>query len=127
MLCTRQNWIGGGHLLSSPLTADYVPPPSDLVPDLMLDLVARINKGVGHPIIEMAIVHAQFEMTHPFGDGNGRTGRALIQIMLQKSKLNTPTTLPLSASLAVRSDQYLASLASCNVARAAEKTGSGKL
>ncbi len=116
VLRTRQNWIGGGHLLSSPLTADYVPPPSDLVPALMLDLVARINKGGGHPIVEMAIVHAQFEMIHPFEDGNGRTGRALMQIMLQKSRLNTPATLPLSASLAVRSDQYLASLALCSMA-----------
>ena len=107
---TRQNWIGPGSLNPAPTEAGYVPPPPEEVPRLMDDLAERVNNGSGHPVVEMAIVHAQFEMIHPFGDGNGRTGRALMQMMLQRSRIATPSTLPISSSLALRKDDYLAVL-----------------
>ncbi len=112
---TRQNWIGGGRLRSAPTKAVYVPPPPEVVPEMMGDLVARVNHGQGHPLVEMAIVHAQFEMIHPFGDGNGRTGRALIQVMLQRSRMPTPSTLPISSSLALRKGEYMEALGEASV------------
>ena len=73
---TTQNWIGGGYL-SSPVTASFVPPPAGNVPELMEDLIRCINRPAGSPVMQAALVHSQFETIHPFGDGNGRTGRAL--------------------------------------------------
>ena len=107
---TRQNWIGPGLLASTPLNASFVPPPPEEVPALMDDLVERVNNPVGHPLVDTAVVHAQFEMIHPFGDGNGRTGRALAQMMLMRSRLAPPCTLPVSSSLALRKEHYIASL-----------------
>lgn len=107
---TRQNWIGPGRVWSTPNEAVYVPPPPEEVPRLMSDLVERVNNGRGHPLVEMAVVHAQFEMIHAFGDGNGRTGRALMQMMLQRSRISTPCTLPISSSLALRKNEYIAAL-----------------
>ena len=91
-----QNWIGTRY--STPLQAVFVPPPPELVPELVEDLVASINEDGHPPLVHAAVVHAQFETIHPFADGNGRTGRALIQLMLRRSGLTT-SALPLSTSL----------------------------
>lgn len=58
---------------------DHLPPPAKEVPGLMSDLLAWINSsGRAWPaVISSAILHYQFEFIHPFGDGNGRVGRAL--------------------------------------------------
>lgn len=112
---TSQNWIGPGQLWSTPLNASYIPPPPENIPALMEDLLERVNRGEGHPLVEMAVVHAQFEMIHPFGDGNGRTGRALMQMMLQRSRLAPPCTLPVSSALALHKDIYIASLGETSV------------
>ena len=93
---SAQNWIGTRH--STPLQAVFVPPPPELVPELVEDLVASINEDAHPPLVHAAVVHAQFETIHPFADGNGRTGRALIQLMLRRSGL-TNDALPLSTSL----------------------------
>jgi Fic family protein len=71
-----QNWIGGSDY--HPLTADFVPPQPSLMDSLMGDLVEYMNGGVHARLIQAGIVHAQFETVHPFKDGNGRVGRALI-------------------------------------------------
>ena len=104
-----QNWIGAGHF-STPLDAVHVPPPPEEVPALMNDLVACANRPGGSPIIQAALVHAQFETIHPFADGNGRTGRALIHLMLRRSGLTTTCTPPISSALASRRDNYLRAL-----------------
>ena len=109
-LRTQQNWIGGGSVYSTPLIATYVPPPPGFVADLLDDLVAYISRPPGHPLVDIAIAHAQFEMVHPFGDGNGRTGRAIMQLMLQRSRLSPACTLPISCSLALQRDAYIAAL-----------------
>ena len=79
----RQNWIGVPW--STPMDAAFVPSPPEMVPELMDDLVACVNRPALVPMVSAALVHAQFETIHPFADGNGRTGRALIQLMLRRS------------------------------------------
>jgi fido (protein-threonine AMPylation protein) len=77
-----QNWIGGsGH---NPCSADYVPPPPEFVPELMEDLCAFCNADDLPAVAQAAIAHAQFETIHPFVDGNGRTGRAIIHLVLRR-------------------------------------------
>lgn len=108
-LRTAQNWIGSGFG-STPVSAQYVPPPPEAVPALVDDLVKCINTPVSGPIVHSAVVHAQFEAIHPFADGNGRTGRALIHLMLRRSGLTASCTPPVSSSLALRRDDYIRAL-----------------
>ena len=68
-----QGWIGGRS--DSPVGANFVPPPPELIPMLMDDLIHFSNARTLSPVIQAAIVHAQFETIHPYGDGNGRIGR----------------------------------------------------
>lgn len=77
-----QNWIGRNDF--SPVGADYVPPPPEHVPRLLEDLCRFIERDDLQPISQAAIAHAQFETIHPFADGNGRTGRALIYTVLRR-------------------------------------------
>ncbi|WP_435195962.1 Fic family protein [Natronomonas sp. EA1] len=61
----------------------FVPPPHDMVPELMDSLVAYIEMGGQyHPLVDLAIVHYQFETIHPCSDGNGRLGRLLVVLQL---------------------------------------------
>ncbi|MFG1958981.1 Fic family protein [Nonomuraea sp. NPDC049028] len=100
-----QNWVGGGGW--HPLDAEFVPPPPGQVGPLMEDLVSYIN-GAGHtPLIQAALVHAQFETIHPFTDGNGRVGRALIHTVLTRRGLTPSAILPISLVLLTRSDMYV--------------------
>ena len=110
-LRTRQNWIGAG-LSSTPLNASFVPPPPEHVPALMDDLVAAVNEAARSPLVHAAVVHAQFETIHPFADGNGRTGRALVQLMLRRSGLATACSPPISSALALSRDAYIDALRS---------------
>jgi Fic family protein len=79
---TAQNWIGGSYY--NPLSAAFVPPPPEHVPDLLEDLCQFAERDDLPPIVQAAITHAQFETIHPFADGNGRTGRALIYAILRR-------------------------------------------
>jgi len=100
-----QNWIGGRDLHS----AAYVPPPHHLVPDLLASLERYINQESGryHPLIDLALVHYQFEAIHPFWDGNGRIGRLLITLMLLDKGLLSQPLLYLSAYFEnTREDYY---------------------
>jgi hypothetical protein len=82
---TMQNWIGGSSY--NPCSAVFVPPPPDTVDALLHDLLDYVN-GDDHPaLVQAAIAHAQFETIHPFADGNGRTGRALIHVILRRRGL----------------------------------------
>lgn len=69
-----QNWVGG----ATPREAAYVPAPAEHVAELMRDLIRFSNASRLDPVTAAAIVHAQFETIHPYGDGNGRLGRVLI-------------------------------------------------
>ena len=105
-----QNWIGGSDY--HPLTADFVPPQPSLMDSLMEDLVEYMNGGVHAPLIQAGIVHAQFETVHPFKDGNGRVGRALIHTVLVRRGLTRNAVLPVSPVLLTRSLEYVEGLTS---------------
>ena len=95
---TQQVWIGGGYS-NSPHTASFVPPHHERVPQLMDDLVAFARRDDLPALPQIAIAHAQFETVHPFPDGNGRTGRALIQAMLRRLGVTRNVIVPVSAGL----------------------------
>ena len=104
----EQNWIGGGSY--NPCSASYVPPPAGHVQGLLEDLTLYVN-GDDHPaLVQAAIAHAQFETIHPFADGNGRTGRALIHIILRRRGLSPAFVPPISLVLATWSDDYISGL-----------------
>lgn len=103
-----QNWVGGPG--NSPLRADFVPPPPEEVPALVEDLAQFITQTDGNPLVRAAVAHAQFETIHPYIDGNGRTGRALIHTVLKRSGLLKWTLIPISTVFAGRADDYIAGL-----------------
>lgn len=105
-----QNWIGGSNF--HPLSAEFVPPAPELVGVLMDDLVAYMNSGAHAPLVQAAVVHAQFETIHPFRDGNGRVGRALIHTILVRRGLTRQAVLPISPVLLTRSQEYVRGLTS---------------
>jgi Fic family protein len=115
---TEQNWVGGPGF--TPCTADYVPPVPPVVPALLEDLCDYIS-GDDHPaIMQAALAHAQFETIHPFIDGNGRTGRALIHMILRRRRLAPHFVPPISLILASHADAYVAALASFRYVGSAE-------
>ncbi|OOB89583.1 Fic family protein [Rathayibacter sp. VKM Ac-2630] len=101
---TMQNWIGGSDY--SPRDAIHVPPPPGAVPGYMTDLLAFANRDDVDPIVQAAIAHAQFESVHPFTDGNGRIGRALITAILRRRGLTTVVVVPIASALAARRSRY---------------------
>ena len=106
----RQNWVGAGAL-GGPLEAHHVGPPPEAVPRLLDDLVAFINcDDDGIPLVRAAVAHAQFETIHPFPDGNGRTGRALLQYMYLRDGLSTSMALPVSIALMLARSDYFDAL-----------------
>lgn len=94
---TEQVWIGGGNL--GPHLALFVPPHHDRVAGAIDDLVMFIGRSDLPVLAHVALAHAQFETIHPFTDGNGRTGRALVQAMLRHAQLTRNVTVPVSAGL----------------------------
>ena len=106
----EQNWIGGNDY--NPCGADFVPPPHEEVPRLLDDLCAAIDDDQLPPIVQAALVHAQFETIHPFHDGNGRTGRALIHVVLRRRRIALHYVPPISVALSTSKDRYIAGLTS---------------
>jgi len=103
-----QNWIGGSDY--NPCNAAFVPPPPELVEELMADLVAFANADALPAVAQAAIAHAQFETIHPFVDGNGRTGRALIHLILRRRGLAPRVLAPVSLVLATWAKDYVGGL-----------------
>lgn len=103
-----QNWIGGNDY--NPCGADFVPPPPDHVHEGLDDLCEAMASEEFSPLVQAALVHAQFETIHPFMDGNGRTGRALIHVVLRRRGLATHYVPPISVVLASDRDRYIAGL-----------------
>lgn len=104
----EQNWIGGSD--HSPRGAVHVPPPPELVAPLLDDLLIYANRDDVPAFVQAAIVHAQFESIHPFTDGNGRIGRALLGAVLQRRGIMRNAVVPTASGLfALRAD-YFASL-----------------
>lgn len=91
-------------------TATFVPPHHDRVPVAMDDLVRFVARDDLAPFVQAAVAHAQFETIHPFPDGNGRVGRALIHAILRNKGLTENVTVPVSAGLLVNVDDYFKAL-----------------
>lgn len=106
----EQVWIGGSAF--GPQGASFVPPTSQRVPELLDDLMAFVRRDDLDPIVQVAIAHAQFETIHPFVDGNGRTGRALLHRWLRYHDVLRHATLPISAGLLHDVDAYMRALQS---------------
>ena len=104
----EQVWIGGSPY--SPHGATFVPPHADLVRPCLEDLVAFGAREDISPIAKAAIFHAQFETIHPFTDGNGRTGRALLHRMFARDEVLLHAMLPVSAGLLHDVDRYMGAL-----------------
>jgi Fic family protein len=104
----RQNWIGSDPY--TPVDAEFVPPPHELVEPLLVDLCDFLNRIDLPPVAQAAIAHVQFETIHPFPDGNGRVGRALIGASLSRSGVCRDVVPPISLVLSGRKDQYIDSL-----------------
>jgi Fic family protein len=102
------SWIGG----RSPLDAEFVGPPWEEVRPLLEDLCDFMNRDDISPVAQAAIAHAQFETIHPFGDGNGRVGRCLIQVIFGRRGLAPRYILPVSIVLGANKDAYIAGLES---------------
>lgn len=101
----EQNWVGGPGW--SPLRAAFVPPPETEVPRLVDDLARFVTVTEGNPVVRAAIAHAQFETIHPFIDGNGRTGRALIHTVLRRADALRNVLIPISTVFAGDTDTYV--------------------
>lgn len=101
-------WVGGER--SSPRGAVHIAPQSILIKGAMRDLLKFIARNDLPVLAQAAIAHAQFETIHPFSDGNGRTGRALVQAMLRGKGLITHATAPISAGLLRNTKIYFAAL-----------------
>ena len=100
-----QNWIGAP---GTPIDrAQFIPP----APGELLGYLDNWEKyyHMDRPdhIVQLAIVHAQFEIIHPFIDGNGRLGRMLIPLFLYEKKVLSRPTFYLSAYLELHRDEYI--------------------
>lgn len=99
-------WVGG----RTPHTAEHVGPVPERVPALVDDLM-RFARRDDLPVLpHIALAHAQFETIHPFPDGNGRTGRALVHAMLRASGTTRQVTVPVSAGLLSDPQEYFDAL-----------------
>lgn len=105
---SKQNWIGGNDY--NPCGADFVPPPPEHVPARLDDLCKFCDGDALPPLVQCAIAHAQFETIHPFEDGNGRVGRALVQVILRKRGLAPTFVPPISVVLARNKSRYIRGL-----------------
>jgi Fic family protein len=103
-------WVGASGI--SPRGAAYVAPQAELVPAAMADLVRFIARDDLPVLLQSAVAHAQFETIHPFADGNGRTGRALVHAILRAKRVMTRTTAPVSAGLLTDTTAYVEALTS---------------
>ncbi len=102
-----QNMIGGADLR----TARFIPPPPRETLDCMSDLERYINRqpapSPGQALLDLALVHYQFETIHPFADGNGRVGRMLISLMTVTGGLLDMPALYLSPAIEHQKDRYI--------------------
>lgn len=104
----EQNWVGGPGW--SPMRAEFVPPPEGEVRRLVDDLARFVTTTDGNPVVRAAVAHAQFETIHPFIDGNGRTGRALIHTVFRRADALRNTLIPISTVFAGNTDAYISGL-----------------
>jgi Fic family protein len=104
-LRTTQNFIGSTPYIQD---ARYVPPSPNEIPDLLDDLLTYANRDTDlHPLLQIGLIHYQFETIHPFLDGNGQLGRLLISLLLQRDGLLPEPYLYLSSYFNARRSEYV--------------------
>jgi len=106
----EQVWIGPQKCKIEDAT--YVPPEPLVLRDYLDNLFAFIETDKPETMIQTAILHAQFEIIHPFMDGNGRTGRILIPLFLWYKKRLTSPMFYISEYLDENRDEYVGNLLS---------------
>ncbi|MCI0435133.1 MAG: Fic family protein [Gemmatimonadetes bacterium] len=107
-----QNWIGPP---GAPLDrAVFVPPSPELVPGLLDNWEKYYHAEERDPLVQLALLHAQFEIIHPFLDGNGRLGRIVIPLFLYERGILGEPVFYLSAYLEAHRDEYVNGLRALN-------------
>lgn len=100
-----QNWIGApGCKIEQ---AQFVPPDPSQVPSLLDNWEKYYHAEEPDPLVQLGIVHAQFEIIHPFLDGNGRLGRILLPLFLFEKRILSRPMLYLSTYLEAHRDEYV--------------------
>jgi len=101
-----QNWIGPRGCTIDDAT--YVPPSPLLLQELLDQFIGFSNQldDSLDPIVQAALIHAQFELIHPFDDGNGRIGRILIPLFLVRRGSIVSPSLYISGYLEANRDKY---------------------
>ena len=87
------------------------------IEELLDDLITFANRDDLPTLVQATVAHAQFESIHPFGDGNGRTGRALIGAILRRRGVTRNTVVPVASGLLARRDDYFDALGSYRAGR----------
>lgn len=101
---TTQNWIGPpGSRIED---AQFVPPVPGLVADYLYNWEEYWHQDRPDPLVQLAVIHAQFEIIHPFLDGNGRLGRMVIPLFLHEKGLLSHPEFYVSAYLEEHRDEY---------------------
>jgi len=105
---TVQNWIGRP---GSPIQkATYIPPEPSRVGPLLDNLEKYYHAERPDPLVQLAMIHGQFEVIHPFIDGNGRIGRILIPLFLFERGLLERPVFYLSAYIEEHKEAYTGAL-----------------
>ncbi len=94
--------------------ARFIPPGPEQVPKLLANLEAYWRGEELDPLVQLALIHAQFEIIHPFRDGNGRIGRILLPLFLYEKNLLSRPMLYLSHYFDVHRTEYIARLRALN-------------
>lgn len=101
----RQNWIGART--DTPAGADFIPAPHELVDACLEDLARFLGRVDVAPLTQAAVAHAHFETIHPYPDGNGRVGRALVYRSWAYRGVTTAVNPPISRILAESREKYI--------------------
>ena len=105
---TTQNWIGRP---GAPIEkAQFVPPSPMAVTHLLDNWEKYYHAEAPDPLVQLALVHAQFEIIHPFLDGNGRLGRILVPLFLYEKNMLSRPMFYLSAYLDEHREEYISRL-----------------
>jgi len=110
---TIQNWIGRPN--TSVEQATFVPPSPSVLPEYLDNWEKYYHADRPDPLVQLSIIHAQFEILHPFLDGNGRLGRMLIPLFLYEKKILFSPVFYISEFLEKNREEYVTSLQSISV------------
>lgn len=105
---TRQNWIG--TRTDTPVGADFIPAPPESLEQALSDLAGFVDRVDVAPLTQAAVAHAHFETIHPYPDGNGRIGRALVYRSWAYRGVTTEINPPISRILVENREAYIEGL-----------------